>query len=90
MKVSWWKSVIKGDREIDTTQVEPENSQLSDLDPETRASVEKMMMEMQQKGNAAGGVPMMATNEPQMSKAEALARFQQAHPELDLSQAKIA
>lgn len=95
MKMSWWKSVNKGDREVDTTQVEPENSQLSDLDPETRASVEKMMMEMQQKGNAAGGmggggVPMMATNEPHISKEEALARFQQAHPELDLSQAKIA
>jgi hypothetical protein len=90
MKMSWWKSIIKGDREIDTTQVEPENSQLSDLDPETRASVEKMMMEMQQKGHVAGGgVPMMATNEPHMSKEEALARFQQAHPELDLSQAKI-
>ncbi|KAA8497971.1 Protein BOBBER 1 [Porphyridium purpureum] len=44
----WWKCVVKGDPEIDTGLVEPENARLQDLDDETRTVVEKMMVEQRQ------------------------------------------
>jgi hypothetical protein len=43
--MAYWKNVIEGEPMIHIEKVELENSKLSDLDPETRQTVEKMMVQ---------------------------------------------
>lgn len=79
---------------IDTARIVPENSQLGDLDGETRGMVEKMMWEQRQKEKSAGGGGGaggggFGVGGGDSRKEDALRRFREQHPEMDFSKAKI-
>jgi hypothetical protein len=82
-QMEWWDCVCQGDPKIDVRAVRPESSSVSDLEGETRKTVEKMMYDQRQK---AMGLPSSDEEE----KLNMLEKFKKQHPEMDFSNVKMS
>ncbi|CAA2998595.1 Hypothetical predicted protein [Olea europaea subsp. europaea] len=75
-QMDWWTYLAKGEPEIDTQKIEPETSWLSNLDTETRSTVEKKMFDQRPKSL---GLP----TSDEIQKQEMLQKLKAENPEMD-------
>mmetsp|Transcript_24099 Transcript_24099/g.38810 ORF Transcript_24099/g.38810 Transcript_24099/m.38810 type:complete len:410 (+) Transcript_24099:40-1269(+) len=80
--LSWWSSALKGHLKVDVQKIEPQNSNLHDLDDDMRQTVEKMMYDQKMK---AQGKPTL----DESKKKDQMKKFMGQHPEMDFSKCKF-